>query len=209
VTQTAIKSWYLLALCAVFDALLALIVFTLGSPEDVPILRTFLRGRTAPELLGMLALAAGACALAAGLLRARKLSSWPLILNGVASCLLGLIMFSAAARAVTFRSIALLIAVMAFSIAIYLLAAARNRRTHLAQEWVMAAPGIVFLGFAVEFLGFALRWIPLEPSPSAQTFDWLASYFAVSAIGMMGLALRDRKPPAAAHFLPRRPLPSA
>jgi hypothetical protein len=49
---------------------------------------------------------------------------------------------------------------------------------------------VVSVGFAVVFLGFVLRWIKLDPSPSAQTFNWLGSYFGFTAICMVGLALR-------------------
>jgi hypothetical protein len=50
--------------------------------------------------------------------------------------------------------------------------------------------GVVSVGFAAVFLAFVLRWIKLDPSPSAQTFHWLASYFGFTAICMVGLALR-------------------
>jgi hypothetical protein len=51
---------------------------------------------------------------------------------------------------------------------------------------------VVSVGFAVVFLGFVLRWIKLDSSPSAQTFHWLGSYFGFTAICMVGLALLDR-----------------
>jgi hypothetical protein len=61
---------------------------------------------------------------------------------------------------------------------------------HLIDEWLPGAAGVVSVGFAVAFLAFVLRWIKLDPSPSAQTFYWLGSYSGFTAICMVGLALR-------------------
>jgi hypothetical protein len=78
---------------------------------------------------------------------------------------------------------------MAMSIGLYELATARTLRGHHIDEWLLGVAGVVSVGFAVVFLGFALRWIKLDPSPSAQTFNWLGSYFGFTAICMVGLAL--------------------
>ena len=88
-----------------------------------------------------------------------------------------------------FRTIALVIVIMAMSIGLYELATARTLRGHLIDEWLLGAAGVVSVGFAVAFLAFVLRWIKLDPSPSAQTFYWLGSYFGFTAICMVGLAL--------------------
>jgi hypothetical protein len=65
------------------------------------------------------------------------------------------------------------------------------------DSWLLTAAGVVAVGFAGVFLGFVFGWIRLDPSPSAQTFHWLGSYFGFSSICMLGLALgyfRRRQP---------------
>jgi hypothetical protein len=79
---------------------------------------------------------------------------------------------------------------MAMSMGLYELATARTLWGHLKDEWLLGVAGVVSFGFAAVFLAFVLRWIKLDPSPSAQTFNWLASYFGFTAICMVGMALR-------------------
>jgi uncharacterized membrane protein HdeD (DUF308 family) len=189
-TQSLVKSWWLLALCGVFDALFAVLIVLMGSPHGSPILHTLIHNRAAISQLGLLALAAGVCTIAASVWRSRKGNSWLLALNGLACTSLGLLLTLGAARPITFRTIALVIVAMAMSIGLYELATARTLRRHLIDEWLLGAAGVVSVGFAVVFLGFVLRWIKLGPSPSAQTFNWLGSYFGFTAICMVGLALR-------------------
>jgi hypothetical protein len=113
-----------------------------------------------------------------------------LVLNGLACSALGLILAFRAGGQISFRTIALLVVVMAMSIAIYELAAARRVGSRLAAEWLLGAAGAVSLGFASAFLAFALHWIKLDPGSPAQTLHWLGSYFGFAAICMVGLALR-------------------
>ena len=188
--QTLVKSWWLLALCGVLDALFAAMIFLMGSPDGSPILRTFIHSRDVPSRLGALALVAGICTIAASVWSSRKDNSWLLVLNGLACSSLGLLVTLGATRPITFRTIALVIVIMATSIGLYELATARTLRGHLIGEWLLGAAGVVSIGFAVAFLAFVLRWIKLYPSPSAQTFYWLGSYFGFTAICMVGLALR-------------------
>jgi uncharacterized membrane protein HdeD (DUF308 family) len=140
--------------------------------------------------LGLLALAAGVCTIAASVWSSRKDNSWLLVLNGLACSSLGLLVTIGANRSITFRTIAIVTVIMAMSIGLYELATARMLRGHRIGEWLLGAAGVVSVGFAIVFLGFVLRWIKLDPSPSAQTFNWLGSYFGFTAICMMGLALR-------------------
>jgi hypothetical protein len=86
---------------------------------------------------------------------------------------------------------------MAVSIGLYELVAAQTLRGHRVDEWLQATTGVLSVGFAGVFLGFVFGWIRLEPSPSAQTFHWLGSYFGFSAICMLGLALCHFRPPSA------------
>ena len=187
--QTLVKSWWLLALCGVLDALFAVMIF-LMAPGGSPNLRIFMHSRNAITPLGVFALAAGICTIAASVWSSRKDNSWLLVLNGLACSSLGLLVTLGATRPIAFRTIALVIVIMAMSIGLYELATARTLRGHPIDEWLLGAAGVVSVGFAVAFLAFVLRWIKLDPSPSAQTFHWLGSYFGFTAICMVGLALR-------------------
>jgi uncharacterized membrane protein HdeD (DUF308 family) len=186
--QKLIKSWWLLALCGILDALYSAMNFFMQRPDGSLALRTFVHSRGTVVHMGMLALAAGACTIAAAIWSSRKGKSWLLVMNGVACSVLGLIL-AFWTGPLAFRTVALLIVVMAMSVGIYELAAARRLRRYL-DEWLFGAAGMVSVGFALAFLGFVLRWIKLEPSSPAQTLHWLGSYFGFSAICMLGLALR-------------------
>jgi uncharacterized membrane protein HdeD (DUF308 family) len=166
-----------------------MILFIL-SPQGFRTLRTFGHPRATLEQLGFLALAAGVCTIASGVWNARDANSWLLVLNGLACSALGIMVDIGASRPMTFRSIAIVIVVMAMSFGLYELVTAKALRRHRADEWLLAAVGVVSFGFAVVFLGFVFGWIPLDPRPSAQTFNWLGSYFAFGSICMLGLASR-------------------
>jgi uncharacterized membrane protein HdeD (DUF308 family) len=188
--QSVIKRWWLLALCGVLDALFAGLIVLMGNPDGSPNLRLFIHGRNAITQLGLLALAAGVCTIAASVWRSRKDNSLLLVLNGLATSSLGILVTLGATRPITFRTIALVIVLMAMSIGLYEVTTARTFRGHLIDEWLLGAAGLASFGFAVVFLAFVLRWIKIDPSPSAQTFNWLGSYFGFTAICMVGLALR-------------------
>ena len=188
--QSVIKRWWLLALCGVLDALFAGLIVLMGNPDGSPNLRLFIPGRNAITQLGLLALAAGVCTIAASVWRSRKDNSLLLVLNGLATSSLGILVTLGATRPITFRTIALVIVLMAMSIGLYEVTTARTFRGHLIDEWLLGAAGLASFGFAVVFLAFVLRWIKIDPSPSAQTFNWLGSYFGFTAICMVGLALR-------------------
>ena len=187
-TQSLVKSWWLLALCGVFDALFAVLIVLMGNPDGYPNLRTLIHSSATFSPFGLLALAAGVCTIAASVWSSRRDHSWLLVLNGLACSSLGLLFTLGTTR---FRTIALVVVIMAVSTGLYALATARTLRRHLLDEWLFGTAGVVSVGFAVAFLAFVLRWIKLDPSPSAQTFNWLGSYFGFTAICMVGLALRS------------------
>jgi len=157
------------------------------SPDGSVTLRTFVNNRGTLVQMGVLALAAGACTIATGIWSSRNGQSWLLVLNGLACSALGLIL-TFWRGPLAFRTVALLIVVMAMSVGIYELASARAWRSHLADQWLLAAAGAISVGFALAFLAFVFRWIKLEPGSPAQTLHWLGSYFGFSAICMLGLA---------------------
>src|ERR1700721_1261469 len=115
-TQSLVKSWWLLALCGVLDALFAVLIFLMGSLDGSPNLRAFIHTKDASSQLGLLALAAGVCTIAASVWRSRKDNSWLLLLNGLACSSFGILVTLGATRPITFRTIALVIVIMAMSI---------------------------------------------------------------------------------------------
>jgi uncharacterized membrane protein HdeD (DUF308 family) len=208
VKQALIRNSWLLALCSVLYAIFSFVILFWLSPNGLPILRSFVTPRGMVPLIGSVALTAGACTIAAAIWNSSQARSWFLLLNGLACIALGLLISLGATRAVAFRTIALLIALMAASIAVHQLAIARALRGLPVREWMLAGAGVVSIGFAGVFLGFALGWIRLEPSPSGETFYWLGAYFAFSALCMLGLALRQLRPPAAAYNMSGSALPA-
>ena len=137
----------------------------------------------------MLALAAGACTIAAGIWSSRKGMSWLLVLNGLALSAFGLIPLLLWTRPLSFRPFfALLLVVMAMSIGILALASARTQR-HVPDKWFLRLAGAASVGFALAFFGMGFGWIKLEPR-SHSDFLWFGSYFGFTAICMLILALR-------------------
>jgi hypothetical protein len=147
----------LLTLCAALEAVISI---------------TFLTHSTA--LLGVLTLAAAACALAAGFWRASTGKSWLLVLNGLALGALGVIFTSLFRYRVSFRTVALLLGVMALTSGL------------LALQWSRRLAGAASLSFALALFGLALRWIPLG-SAGRPDLIWLGGYFGLSALCMMAL----------------------
>jgi uncharacterized membrane protein HdeD (DUF308 family) len=176
-----------LALCAILDAIYAAMNFFTQRQDGSLALRAFVNHRETIVNMGILALAAGACTIVAGLWMSGEFKSWLLVLNGLACSALGLI-FTFWTGPLAFHTIAILIAAMAMAIGIYGLASVRIR-----QGWLFASAGVVFTGFALTFLGFVFHWIRLDPASPTQTFYWMGSYFVFSAIFMLGLALRQHK----------------
>jgi uncharacterized membrane protein HdeD (DUF308 family) len=206
--RSSIRNSWLLALCGVLYAMFSFIMLFWLSPDGSQILRSFVTPRGMAPLLGIVALAAGACTIAAALWSSSKGISWFLALNGLACTVLGLSINLGATRPVAFRTIALLVAIMAASTGLHELATARILRGHLLSEWLFAGAGVVSVCFAGVFLGFAMGWIRLDPSPSGQTFYWLGSYFAFTAVCLLGLALRQIRPPAATYNMGDSALPA-
>jgi hypothetical protein len=121
--------------------------------------------------LGAIALAAGVCAVAAGVWSSRRDKAWLLVLNGLALSALGLLCVYSNQR-FSFRTVALLLAVMAVSMGLVLL----------------GFKGAASLGFALAFGAVALPWV--HPAQPESTFLLVSAYFGFSAVCMVGLALR-------------------
>ncbi len=186
--QTLSENWWLLALAGVFDAMLSAMNFFMQHPDGSLTLRASVRYGGTLEQMGMLALAAGVCTIAAGIWSHREGRSWLLVLNGLALSALGSILAFWANRPIAFRTLALLIVVMAIGIGIYQLATARTLRPHAAGKWLLCAAGAVSVGFALVFVVLAFRQLNVVRSPLTD-FLWFGSYYGFSAICKLGLAL--------------------
>jgi hypothetical protein len=189
VIQTLIKSRWLLAVCGILDAIISVLYFIMyDAGPDGPL--TFRGWHGTVASLSSLAVVAGACTIAAGILRFAKGKSWLLVLNGLAFSAYGFIPFFWRGP-LSFDSLALLLVVMAMTVGILSMAIARTLRRHVADEWFFGLAGTASVGFALAFLALVNRWIQLERRPfHPSVFLWLCSYFGFSAICMLGLALR-------------------
>jgi uncharacterized membrane protein HdeD (DUF308 family) len=209
--QTLIKNWWLLALCGVLhaaSAVMNLFMFMQG-PNWSPALSTFAI-RSAGMLMCRLAIAAGACSIVAGIWSSRKDRSWLLVLNGLALGAYGLIPLFWRGP-LSFLVFARLLVVMAMTIGILALATARTlrRQRHFPDGWFFGLAGAVSVGFALALFALAFRWIQLEPRVfHSSVFLWLGSYFALSAICMLGMGLRLHHLRAAIHGMAGSALPA-
>jgi uncharacterized membrane protein HdeD (DUF308 family) len=183
--QTLTKNWWLPGLCGVLVAIMSVIYLIIY--DTTPNVNW---GNGMELLVNRLALAAGACTIAASIWRSAKGKSWLLVLNGVALSVYGLMALFWRGP-LSFRFFALLVVVMAMSFGILALAIARTLRGCIADQWFFGLAGAASIGFALAFLALANRWIQLERRlfhPSI--FLWFCFYFGFSAICMLGLALR-------------------
>jgi hypothetical protein len=176
------NTWWLLALCGVLDALHAAMNLLMLSPSMI------LRSHAIVWDMGMLALAAGACALAAGLWIGGKDNFWLLSLHGLALGAFGAIAVSPLVRGpLSFRPVSLLFLAMAASLAAFALVTARTETRGTAERRFLKAAGAALIGFAFSFIGVGFRFVRLEPQAF---FVWMSSYFALCALFFLWLALR-------------------
>lgn len=187
-TRSPAKAWWLLALCGVLEAVIAILYFALQRTNGPLTLHAW---NVTAGFLGKVTLAAGMCVIAAGLWRSAKSNSWFLVLNGVALTALGVIYVFFVRHGIRFRTIALLIIVMALSAAIPEVATARafRRQHHRAEGWFLALASLASIGFALAFLALGFGWIAIQPGSHTDLL-WLGLYFAFSAICMLAFALR-------------------
>jgi hypothetical protein len=189
------RTWWLLASCGVLDAIYSGMMFFMQGPDGYLTLRTSVDSNRTLVHVGVLALAAGAVTIAAGICSYRDRKSWLvglIVVNGLASSALGLILCGTFGFRIGFGSLARLTVLMALSIGVYELVTARTLLHH-TDQWVLGAAGVLSLAFAGAFLAFAYGWIQLEPRPLAD-FLWFGSYFGFSAICMLWLALHLHGP---------------
>src|SRR5205823_6073493 len=119
--------------------------------------------------IGILSIAAGACAIAIGLWSAGRNYSWLLSLHGAALAAFGLIAVSPLVKGpLSFRPVSLLFVAMASTMAAFAFLAARTIWARLA--------GAVSVAFAVSFIAVGFNWIRLGSPESF--WIWMSSYFA-------------------------------
>jgi uncharacterized membrane protein HdeD (DUF308 family) len=183
-----IKGWWLLALCGIIDAMHASINLLIIPLYMRPVI--FLRSLSdAVWDMGLLALAAGACAIAAGLWSAGKEHSWLLSLHGLALAVYGAVIISFLGKGtLSFRPLSLLLTAMAASLGAFALKTARAQRRITRERWFPVAAGAASIAFAFSFtvVGF-LRMIRLE---NTLLWSWMSSYFVLCAMFMLWLAFR-------------------
>ena len=186
--ETLTKNWCLVALCGALNAIMSAIYLVMQGTGGPVLLHTW---SGTVVLVGQLAMAAGVCAIAAGLWRSKNGKSWALALNGFALVALGFIQYRLTHLRISIMVFALLIIVMAVSIGIVELAVSQSfrRKHHRADDWLFGLVGIVSIGFVLPSLALALRWIPIEPGSHVDLL-WLGSYFGFVAICLMTLAAR-------------------
>jgi hypothetical protein len=184
------KTWWLLALCGVMDAMCAAGNLLMLGPDGTPILRRFALPNTVWDM-SLLAVVAGACLITAGLWNSGRGDSWLLSLHGLGLGAFGLIGISPLVRGpLSFRPISLLFVLMSFSVGAYALRTAQTMRGGAPGRWLLSLAGAVSVGFAFSFVAAGFGWVRLGGPHSF--WIWMSSYFSLCAILMLFLALHVR-----------------
>jgi len=178
--QTLIRNWWLLALRGLLAAVFSVMTFLMQNSAGSLTLREFAQ-KGMVVFLGILALAAGACTIAAGIWNSNK--SWLLVLDGLAVSTAGFILILS--NRITLSMTTDVLVALAIVIGVVEVVTARTLRRHVRDEWFLGLAGVASIGIAVAFL-----WV--QPEEAGQVFLWLGVYSGFSAICMLGLALRLR-----------------
>ena len=184
--RVLINNWWLLALRGVFALLFAALAFSSHSVMGTWLLSAIaLAGMVV--FFGLLAIAAGACTIVAGIRGASTPSggerSWLLFWDGVAVCVFGAVVLLA--PELDFIWLARMLAVCAVVIGIVELLLARSLRRHVPDEWFLAVSG------AASFC-LGLYLFPLWIREATTMLRWLGTYAAFSGLAILGLAFRLR-----------------
>ena len=180
------KTWWLLALCGVLNAMQAAMNLLMVNPDGSFSLRTFGPPNAVWDM-SMLALAAGACAIAAGLWSSGRNHSWLLSLYGVALGSFGAIGLSPLVRvSLSFRPVSLLFVLMAACIGAFALETARTLRSGASERWFLRLAGAASIGFAFSFVAVGFAWV--RPGSPQFFWIWMSCYFGFCAIFMLWLA---------------------
>ncbi len=191
--QTLIKNWWLLGLRGVLALLFSVITFLMQSSAETFTLREFATRGTV-VFLGMLALTAGACTVAAGIWRASTGKWWLLVADGGVVGAAGLVLILG--NGISFRTVTYIVVLLAAAMGVVELAAARVLRRHLPDEWFLGLGGAASIGFALAFF-------LIKSEGLGSVFIWLGSYSGFSGICMLVLAVRLRGLRASIHRMAR------
>ncbi|HEY7208947.1 MAG TPA: hypothetical protein VH477_01640 [Bryobacteraceae bacterium] len=167
------KNRWLLLICGVLNLAIAVLYFQ-HADYGYTALRDML-------LLGRLMLAAAACTIAAGAWAYADGRRWLLVLNGLGLSALGLLFNGVFGFKIRLLTIALVLIVMALSLAVLTL---ENARLHT----LFRIAGMVLIAFAGIFAALGFHLVLLGPESRADAV-WIGSYFAFSAMVLFGLAL--------------------
>jgi len=174
-------------LCGIANALNAAVNLLMLEPGGALGLRRFALPGAVWDM-GMLAVAAGVCAIAAGLWTSLRDNSWLLSLYGLALGTFGFIGLSPLVRGpLSFRPVSLVFVVMAVSIGVFALATARRLRGSALDMAILTVAGAVSLGFAFSFFAVGFHWVTLGPR---SFWIWMALYFGFCAMFMLWMAFR-------------------
>ena len=205
---TLSKTWWLLALCGTFDAMHASINLLM---MNLPLTHRVIGSNLiAVQDMGLLALAAGACSIAAGLWSGGRDYSWLLSLHGLAMGAFGTIIFSPLPKGtLSFRPVSLLFTVMAASIGAFALETLKAQRRGSRGRWFLIAAGVASMVFAFSFVAEGLLKFPVRRPEPAIFFSWMSSHFVFGAVFMLWLAFRLHSQASRKSDLePLSPLPS-
>ncbi len=197
------KNWWLLALCGILNAFVSVLYLLMQDRNESMSMHVW---KSMGQYSGDLMLAGGTCLIACGVSRFAKSTCWLLVTHGLAVGALGLILSGLfPVRSLKFRTVALLFVLMALSLGIHQLLAARKPRLrgHIMLEWILGSAGAFSIAFAAAFLALGFSWVKIDLWSYYRTladymwwkadFLWFAFYFAFSAICMlaMGFGLRS------------------
>ncbi len=169
------KNRWLFVLCAILDAIIAVIYFIMQSDQG-PV--AFHAWHSMVSLLGAITAAAGAATIAAGIWAVQKQGRWLLAISGAALAALGVIYWGFVDRRISFLLVALLVIIAASSIGVLELAS--------ADGWFLKLAGVASFGFAAVLLALGLGWIKMAPGSHVELL-WLGCYFGFSASCMLWL----------------------
>ena len=178
-----VRTWWLLAVAALEAAAAVLYFQNAGHGFHL---------RTTVPLLGRLALATGACGIAAGVRTAPR--DWLLGLNGLAFGVLGLVLTGVFGFRIGFRVIAFLILATAISMAAVEWKAGRILRLggRHSRGIIFAVAALLLLLFGGVFAAMALTGVRSAPGSHSELF-LLGAYFTLSAASVLTLIWGSRE----------------
>lgn len=183
------QTWWLLVLCGALNLANAAMHILVANPQGALAVRRFALAESVFEI-SVLALAAGVCAIAAGLWSAGKNHSWLLVLHGLGIAGFGLLGVSPLVKGpLSFQPVSLLFVLSAVALGAFAWRAARA-----------PVAGALGIALAISFVAVGFGAIRLEPAP---WWIWMGSYFVYCAAFMVWAGLRMHSHP------PTIPIPTS